>query len=374
MAGKKLMPNGSWQFVFKRSGVLDKPLYMTFAVESEGDEYAARLDALLDRGIMPDEFRPESKVTTLAALISLYEHEALPSQKDKGALNVCVKRWGATVLPAINAAWVDARIGEMKHEEKLAPSSIRARIGALARCTDWGMRKGHLAMPDHPLRTLPDGYSQYSAKDTKLAGVKRTDIDRDRRLERGEYEKILEVIAGGVLARKQRPLHFDADLHRMFFIAGLESAMRMSELYTLHEDQVDFNRRTIFLDKTKNGDKRQVPMSSVLLSALQEYMPNRVIPPGNPQDLVFGFWNGDNSPRSRASTSDYVSTRFIQIFEQAKCDDLGFHDLRHEATSRLFEKTTLSETAIMRITGHKSHRMMMRYANLRGSDLANALW
>ena len=45
----------------------------------------------------------------------------------------------------------------MKSIEKLAPSTIRARVGALARCTDWGMRKGYLVMPDHPLRTLPDG-------------------------------------------------------------------------------------------------------------------------------------------------------------------------------------------------------------------------
>ncbi len=68
------------------------------------------------------------------------------------------------------------------------------------------------------------------------------------------------------------------------------------------------------------------------------------------------------------------SKLYAGIFGQAGCADLRFHDLRHEATSRLFEKTKLSETQIMKITGHKSHRMMMRYANLRGSDLAEQLW
>jgi len=58
----------------------------------------------------------------------------------------------------------------------------------------------------------------------------------------------------------------------------------------------------------------------------------------------------------------------------AGCVDLKFHDLRHEATSRVFEKTNLLESEIMKITGHKSHRMMMRCANLRGSKLADKLW
>ena len=43
MAGKKQFPNGKWQYVFKRKGVLEKPLYLTFDTEAEGDEYADRL-------------------------------------------------------------------------------------------------------------------------------------------------------------------------------------------------------------------------------------------------------------------------------------------------------------------------------------------
>lgn len=50
--------------------------------------------------------------------------------------------------------------------------------------------------------------------------------------------------------------------------------------------------------------------------------------------------------------------------------DPRFHNLRHEAANRLFQRATPSEAQIMKITGHKSHRMMMSYANLRGSDLA----
>ena len=62
------------------------------------------------------------------------------------------------------------------------------------------------------------------------------------------------------------------------------------------------------------------------------------------------------------------------MFEAADCADLRFHDLRHEATSRLFERTKLSDIEISRITGHKDPRVLRRYSNLRGSDLAAKLW
>lgn len=89
---------------------------------------------------------------------------------------------------------------------------------------------------------------------------------------------------------------------------------------------------------------------------------------------LFPWWDGSDNARALAAVSDYLSKLFKGIFEAAGCQGLGFHDLRHEATSRLFERTTLAEAQIMKITGHKTHRMMMRYANLRGSDLADRLW
>jgi hypothetical protein len=209
MAGKRRTSTGSWQYTFKRAGVLEKPIYMTFANEEEGDNYARRLDALLDRGIVPTEHQSESKIVNIDTLVSAYLRDAHPKQKDVDALRVIAKTRGKDSLTGITANWVDEWISEMKRINKSAPATIRAKVGALARCTDWGMRKGLLIMPDHPLRTLPDGYAQYTKTDVAIAGVERTDVERDRRLENGEYEAILAVIEGGVLARKQRPLKLE---------------------------------------------------------------------------------------------------------------------------------------------------------------------
>lgn len=372
MAGKRKRSSG-WEYVFKRAGVLERPIYMTFADEVEGDAFAARLDALLARGIVPQELQSPDRPLNISQLAGAYERDAHPSKKDRGALNTIVQAVGGSPLPSITAGWVDDWITSMKRLEKLAPATIRAKVGALARCCDWGMRKGYLVMPDHPLRTLPDGYAQYTKADTAMAGVKREDVERDRRLEPGEYEAILAKIEEGVLARKQRPLALEHKRAlRCLFVLAVESAMRLREMFTLTVAQVDLGKRTVFLDKTKNGDKRQVPLSSVALAELREYLEEVHGPAPEPNARVFPWWNGEAGDMD--ATSDYLSKLFIDIFAQAGAVGLKFHDCRHEATSRLFERTTLSETQIMKITGHKSQRMLMRYANLRGSDLSDRLW
>ncbi|GAB4402773.1 MAG: hypothetical protein OHK0048_20900 [Rhodoferax sp.] len=61
-----------WEYIVKKSGVLGKPLSLTFDSEAAGDAYVARLEALLDRGIVPQEQRVRLGVPTLSVLIKDY--------------------------------------------------------------------------------------------------------------------------------------------------------------------------------------------------------------------------------------------------------------------------------------------------------------
>jgi len=82
-------------------------------------------------------------------------------------------------------------------------------------------------------------------------------------------------------------------------------------------------------------------------------------------------------PRSDASrVFNCTPSAVVQAFERA-CDraniaNLRFHDLRHEATSRFFEKG-LDTMSVASITGHKSLQMLRRYTHLRAEDLARRL-
>ncbi len=198
----------------------------------------------------------------------------------------------------------------------------------------------------------------------------RVDVERDRRLAPEEEASIDEV-----LAKKKGGLELQYQAACIFiFKLALDSAMRMREMYTIERAQFDVRRKTCFLDKTKNGDKRQVPLWPAALEAYGDYV--RAVEGGRSGMVTFHFaggrlfpwWSGD--PGDLKATTAMVSAQFARVFAAAGCPDLTFHDLRHEATSRLFERTDLSDMEIRKVTGHRDTRSLARYANLRGSDLA----
>ena len=69
---------------------------------------------------------------------------------------------------------------------------------------------------------------------------------------------------------------------------------------------------------------------------------------------------------------DSISQAFERICSTAGIEGLTFHDLRHEATSRLFEKG-LNPMQVAAITGHKTLQMLKRYTHLRAEDLVELI-
>lgn len=368
MATARQRIGGNWEFTVKRKSLLPKPLSFTFDTYEEGEDYCAKLEAMLDKGIVPPELQ-ERNVCTMDQLIDKYEIECHMSQADREMIPALRKKVLGVKMSDIDYAWAENWIKSLKRTHKLSPSRVRHYVGALARAIDWGGRR-HPELLINPLRMLPKGYSAYTPADIAESGEAMTDVERDRRLEPGEEDAIRKVLTGENPNKRQKAPGYSRRVPlTMLFEMALETAMRMREMYTLTKEQVDLSKRTIFLEKTKNGDKRQVPMSSVLLPILEAYIKD--IPDGG---FLFPFWDGDASPENLQATSTKLSQQWSRIFETADCPGLKFHDLRHEATSRIFERTTLDPISISRITGHKDPRMLRRYSNLRGSDLADKLW
>lgn len=386
MATKRRRGSNNWEFVIKRKALLPRPLYLTFASEQEGDRYVQRLEALLDLGVVPEEFRrQQGEIVTVEDAAREYLAAQHVPESDQRPLAVVVSRVGATRLREIDYAWAEGWVNGLKREQQLSPTTIRHHVGALARCFDWGSRRGIAALAINPLRQLPKGYAVYSEADAKSVrtrnGEVREDVHRDRRLADGEEERIRAILGGEIPQGRQRAigLQWQAALEGLFSLA-LETAMRMREMYTLADAQIDVARRTVFLDKTKNGDKRQVPLTSPAIAAIKTY--RKHVQHGSrgmdgftfAHGRFFPWWNGGADGKALRNTTSKLSQQFGRIFEGANCADLTFHDLRHEATSRLFERTRLSDVEISRITGHKDPRVLRRYSNFRGSDLARKLW
>ncbi len=383
MATKRQRGN-TWHYVIKRAGLLPKPVYLTFDTEAEGDAYVARLESLLDNEIIPPELQESGKgePKTVAHLIRAYLNTVTVSSTDEGVLGVLLDRIGGVVLTRAGTYdWAEQWISEMKRIRRLSPVTIRHHAGALARCFDWGGRKKVTAVIVNPLRQLPRSYAGYTAEDRRVIGEDDLPQEqyRDRRLEPGEEIRIREILSGEKPKDHQRSLAlpWQGALECLFGLA-LETAMRLREMFTLEFPQVDLPQATIFLEKTKNGSKRQVPLSSTAITLLKRYRDQVQCGDhgmsGFPTERrwLFPWWEGTQKALPRITAR--LSRQFSRIFSAAGCNNLHFHDLRHEASARFFERTDLSDLEISTITGHSDLRMLKRYANLRASTLAKRLW
>jgi len=361
MATIRQRPNGgSWEIIIRRK-ILPKTHCATADTEAEARAYAEAVEKLLDQGIIPLELQDnrQASPSTVDAWIRQYLIKVNISESDRLLLNALLPKSQTWPTAKLNIIWAQDWVSEMKQKDRLSPSSLRHKVGAVARMLDWCLRNEWISV--NPLRLLPKRYASYTASD----GEKKTDIERDRILQPGEYEKIMWVLNGGFPEGNQRGISMNDRLAwKLLFVLAIETAMRLREMYTLSTGQVDLPKKTIFLDKTKNGDKRQVPLSSVALAALSEWKPSG--------DLVFPWWDGRQE--TLRLTTMKLSRKWATIARLAGLDDFHLHDCRHTAIVNFYLKTSLSDLQIMKIAGHKDMRMTARYANLRGSDLAEMLW
>lgn len=164
---------------------------------------------------------------------------------------------------------------------------------------------------------------------------------RERRLVAGEEFRLLKA------ARDTRTPYLSAVIR-----FSLQTAMRQGEILALRWDHVDLARRTALLPKTKNGRARTVPLSREAVRILE----------GLPRV------SGGPFPVSKEA----IKQAWKRITVKIGSADLHFHDLRHEAVSRLFEHG-LEMPEVMMISGHTDPRMLLRYTHLNARKLIEKL-
>ncbi|VVE54445.1 Tyrosine recombinase XerC [Pandoraea anhela] len=125
-------------------------------------------------------------------------------------------------------------------------------------------------------------------------------------------------------------------------------------------------KRVVRLIETKNTMPRTVPLTVEATNLFEQALANPVRPVGT--DLIFFGEPGRDEVR-RPYNFNKV---WLDIKRAAGCSDFRFHDLRHEAVSRLVE-AGLSDQEVAAISGHKSMQMLKRYTHLRAEDLVAKL-
>ncbi len=166
-------------------------------------------------------------------------------------------------------------------------------------------------------------------------------VGRCRWLTREEEAKLLSVSAEHLVP---------------IIIVALDSGGRRSELLRLDWQDVDFENEVLTFRNTKNGEDRTIRMTDRVFSTL------------------FGL-----DPRARGAVFTYQGKpikRFKASFETARAKaelvDFRFHDLRHTFASRLVQQGE-DLYRVMHLMGHKSYRMVQRYAHLAPGYQAEAI-
>ena len=305
----------------------------TFETKTRAEAWARQVESDIDAARYHPVSAEVEKITLHEAL-ERYLAERVPLKAGVKQNTGIVRVWQRTKLAPRTLTSIRSSDIALYRDEMLTsvgPQAVVHRLNLISNlfnvaATDWGMEG--LLNPVARVRkpALPSG--------------------RERRLRPGEEETLLAACDASL----------STWLGAMVRLA-LATAMRQGELVGLTWADVDFERRTAILRETKNGTTRSVPLSSAALTVLRP----------------MAFESGGDGAVFSIEVGRAVTHAFAKACAKAGIENLHFHDLRHEATSRLFERTDLRDIEIASITGHKTMAMLQRYAHLRASDLADRL-
>ena len=316
----------TWQVKIRRKGY--PPISRTFNRKADAERFARQAEAEMDRGVFVSTEEAES--ITLAEALERYRVEVTAKKKGLVREESRIRLWkdhplARRSLAAIRsvdiAAYRDARL-----KAGASAATIRLDLALISHlytiaAKEWGL----------PVRN--------PVKQVSLPSINNA---RDRRLDADEEARLMAALDKS-RNRWIKPL----------VQLALETAMRRGELLSLLWDNIDLRRRIAYLPETKNGSSRTVPLSSravEVLESLPRSLDGRVFP----------------------LRTDQVRSAWEHAVKRAGLNDLHFHDLRHEATSRLAERLP-NVIALAAVTGHKDLRMLKRYYHPRAEDLAKKL-
>jgi integrase len=150
-----------------------------------------------------------------------------------------------------------------------------------------------------------------------------------------------------------------ADHLRPIVITALNTGMRKDEVLSLKWDSIDLRHGFILLDRTKNGERREIPINQTVRDILSKIM-RRV-------DVPYAFHDRKTGKRYQD-----VKTGFKAACRRSGIKDFHFHDLRHTFASQLV-MAGVDLTTVRELLGHKTLTMTLRYAHLAPSHKVKAV-
>jgi integrase len=357
MATFEQRESGWWQAKVRRKGHAAQS--KTFEKRTDAEVWARDIENKMDRGVFAS--RKEAEKTTLGEALERYQKDVTPKKKGAAQEGYRIKALAKSNLgPRFLASIQSKDVAGFRDSEEargLAPSSITKVLALLSHLFETARKEWGIEV-DNPVKAI---------KKPKVNNA------RDRRLSPEELDYLLDA-----LDNPGPSTQVEAGDRRNIWTPkvvrwAIETAMRQDEILSLNWKNVDLDKRTAFLPDTKPGTSRTVPLSSSAAALLKQ--PEGVARPR--RGKVFPT-TASAIKQSYSRAVVRAQKKYLADTQATSCEpiegfleDLTFHDLRHEATSRLAEKLQLHE--LMRVTGHKDMRMLARYYHPRAEDLAKKL-
>lgn len=335
MATFEQRDSGWWQAKIRRKGhpVQSK----TFETRKEAEAWARAIESEMDRGAFVS--RSLAERTTFDQIAKRFTEEFAPHhyrarEDKKEAWRTQVKHLSdelgdysiAAITPQVVAKYRDDRL------KSVSGTTVKKEIDMLSKVLTVAVHEFGMV--------LPFGNPVANVRKPSAAPA------RTRRLEGDEAARLIKECAASRNAWLLPAVRL-----------AIETAMRQGELLSVKWQDVDFKRKlALLLDplKIKNGETRSVPLSSAAIAVLEGL-------PRSTSGLVL--------PVQRLT----LFHAFKAACARAGIKNLTFHDLRHEALSRLAERGDFSVLELSAISGHKTLQMLKRYTHLQAESLARKL-
>ncbi|MFP4137444.1 MAG: tyrosine-type recombinase/integrase [Halomonas sp.] len=333
MASIRRRDRGQYQVRIRRLGYPD--LCKTLPTREAAETWARQQEARMDVDGWTDP-RESYRLTVYDAL-NRYAREFTPGKKGAKQELARIRAWQARPLAKVAIGRV--RSADIAEERDRMLDREVWRGGEWRRVSTGTVRRDLAVLP--PVWAAARDEWRMEGLGDPFEGVRfpPPGAARERRLAPGEERALRET--GDVI-------------QCAYLTVALETGMRRSELLGMRRERIDELRRVAHLPDTKISEARDVPLSSRAMEALKA-LPVRF-------DGAIWPWG-----------SEGAASMWARWLRRAGVQGLTFHDLRHEAVSRLIEGGRLTLTQVSAITGHKDMQTLRRYANHRASDLARLL-
>ncbi len=338
MASIKQYRGKTWRAIIRRKGF--PPQSKTFATKRDAEAWVAEVEAKMGVSAYDPAQLKHAKAMTVESLFERYAKEVAPKMKGKHEVNTVLRLIANAdfmrikvdrVTPADIRDWRDERATEVQ------PQTVHRELNTVSAVFTHAIKEWSVPLASNPCHSV--------------SRFKNADKARDKRWSDADIAKLLAAVGWSEYARPKT----GRDYVGWALLLAVETAMRIGEMCLPTVADFHAGGQYLHLANTKNGDKRDVPLSSKAMRYLAILCEGK-----KPTDKII--------PLIAGTLGEY----FHDAREKAGLLDLVMHDARHEAATRLSAKLS-NVLELAAVTGHRSLRSLQRYYHPKPSDLANKL-